>query len=60
MEAKIRWGKRYRVSGSLAKGFYQGEGESTEEIWIEKKFQVAFASTEPVDYISTKKTFSCV
>ena len=59
MEAKIRWGKRYRVSGSLAKGFYQGEGESTEEIWIEKKFQVssrnvqsarvAFASTEPID-----------
>ena len=50
--------------------FYQGEGESTEEIWIERKFQVssrnvqsarvAFASTEPVDYIITKKTFSCV
>ena len=45
--------------------FYQNEGESTEEMWIDRKFQVlssrnvqsaraAFASTEAVDYISTK------
>ena len=35
IEAKIRWHEYivYRVSGSLAKGFfYQGEGGSTEEI----------------------------
>ena len=61
---------RYRVSGSLAKGFIKVMGQSTEEMCIEKKFQVssrnvqrarvAFASTEPVDYIITKKTFSCV
>ena len=50
--------------------FYQGEGGSTEEMWIEKKFQVsnrnvqsarvAFERTKPADYISTKKMFFCV